>query len=113
MMQARGIDPTIGNFLTIVSDKASAAQLHLFDSCLQSDSLMPTLPLIMPDMRMSDHFCYWDQGYPALMLSDTALFRNPNYHRASDLADTLNYPAMVSIVERLGPALEKFASLPS
>jgi hypothetical protein len=62
---------------------------------------------------MSDHFCYWDQGYPALMLSDTALFRNPNYHRASDLADTLNYPAMVSIVERLGPALEKFVSRPS
>ena len=110
MMNSRSIDPTIGNFLTIVSDEASAAQLHLFDSCLQSDSLMPTLPLMMPDMRMSDHFCYWDQGYPALMLSDTALFRNPNYHRASDLPDTLNYPAMVSIVERLGPALEKFVS---
>jgi len=46
MIQARGIDPTIGNFLAIVGDEASAAQLHLFESCLPSDSLMPTLPLI-------------------------------------------------------------------
>jgi hypothetical protein len=55
----------------------------------------------MPEMRLSDHLCYWDEGFPAIMLTDTALFRNPNYHRPTDTVETLNFPAMASITTNL------------
>jgi Zn-dependent M28 family amino/carboxypeptidase len=41
--------------------------------------------------RMSDHSSFWDLGFPAVMITDTGPFRNPNYHRSSDLPNTLNY----------------------
>ena len=44
----------------------------------------------MPDSRRSDHASFWDVGVPAVMLTDTANFRNPNYHRRGDTIDTLD-----------------------
>ncbi|MDE3220511.1 MAG: M28 family peptidase, partial [Nitrospirota bacterium] len=44
----------------------------------------------MPHTRRSDHASFWDAGYPAVMLTDTANFRNPHYHRETDTVDTLN-----------------------
>ena len=44
----------------------------------------------MPYTRRSDHASFWDAGYPAVVLTDTANFRNPHYHRATDTLDTLN-----------------------
>jgi hypothetical protein len=60
----------------------------------------------MPEMRLSDHLCYWDEGFPALMLTDTALFRNPNYHKHTDTVDTLDFGAMASITKNLVPAMQ-------
>ena len=59
----------------------------------------------MPEMRFSDHLCYCDEGCPALMLTDTALFRNLNYHKHTDTVDTLDFEAMASITENLVSAL--------
>jgi hypothetical protein len=75
--RSRGIDPTVGNYIAIVGDEQSAQFLARFDTAF-SNRPVPTLPLVMPEMRFSDHLCYWDEGFPALMLTDTALFRNPN-----------------------------------
>ena len=50
--------------------------------------------------------CYWDEGFPALMLTDTALFRNPNYHRHTDTVDTLDFEAMASITKNLVSAMQ-------
>jgi hypothetical protein len=58
-------------------------------------------------MRFSDHLCYWDEGFPALMLTDTALFRNPNSHQHTDTVDTLDFEAMASITENLVSAIQK------
>jgi hypothetical protein len=66
---------------------------------------VPTLPLVMPEMRFSDHLCYWDEGFPALMLTDTSLFRNPNDHRHTDTVETLDFEAMASITKNLAPAM--------
>jgi len=57
------------------------------------------LPLdgwILPETRLSDHASFWDAGLPAVMVTDTALFRNPNYHLPSDTIDTLDFTFMVS-----------------
>jgi hypothetical protein len=58
---------------------------------------LPLIPLIvpgrgeqLPDTRRSDHAAFWDEDYPAIMLTDTANFRNPHYHRATDTLETLN-----------------------
>ena len=105
--RSRGIDPTVGNYIAIVGDEQSAQFLARFDTAF-SNRPVPTLPLIMPEMRLSDHLCYWDEGFPALMLTDTALFRNPNYHKPTDTVDTLDFEAMASITENLVSALQEF-----
>jgi hypothetical protein len=103
--RSRGIDPTVGNYIAIVGDEQSAQFLARFDTAF-SNRPVPTLPLVMPEMRLSDHLCYWDEGFPALMLTDTALFQNPNYHKPTDTVDTLDFGAMASIAKNLVPALQ-------
>jgi hypothetical protein len=70
---------------------------------------MPAVSLVMPEMRLSDHLCYWDAGFPAIMVTDTALFRNPNYHRHTDTVETLDFEAMASITENLVSACHPLA----
>ncbi|MEI8294710.1 MAG: M28 family peptidase [bacterium] len=103
--RSRGIEPTVGNYIAIVGDEQSAPFLARFDTAF-SNRPVPTLPLVMPEMRFSDHLCYWDEGYPALMLTDTALFRNPNYHKHTDTVETLDFEAMESITKNLVPAMQ-------
>jgi hypothetical protein len=104
--RSRGIDPTIGNYIAVVGDEQSASFLARFDDAFARHPI-PTLPLVMPEMRFSDHLCYWDEGYPAIMLTDTALFRNPNYHKHTDTVETLDFQAMASITENLVSAIQK------
>jgi hypothetical protein len=108
--RSRGIDPTIGNYIAIVGDEHSTPLLARFDAAFSIDPV-PTLPLVMPEMRLSDHLCYWDEGFPALMLTDTAMFRNPNYHQPTDTVETLDFKAMASITENLVSALARFAGI--
>ena len=103
--RSRGIDPTVGNYIAIVGDEQSAQFLARFDAAFSRDPV-PTLPLVMPEMRLSDHLCYWDEGFPALMLTDTALFRNPNYHKHTDTVETLDFEAMASITKNLVSAMQ-------
>jgi hypothetical protein len=98
--RSRGIDPTVGNYIAIVGDEQSASFLALFDDAFSKHPI-PTLPLVMPEMRLSDHLCYWDEGFPAIMLTDTALFRNPNYHKHTDTVETLDFEAMATITQNL------------
>jgi aminopeptidase YwaD len=55
-------------------------------------------PAVLPDIRRSDNAAFWDQGYRALILTDTANFRNPNYHTATDTIDTLDFGFMANSV---------------
>ena len=48
----------------------------------------------LPDTRRSDHAAFWHHGYPAIMLTDTANFRNPHYHRSTDTLETLDLDFM-------------------
>ena len=107
--RSRGIEPTVGNYIAIVGDEQSASFLARFDDAFSRHPI-PTLPLVMPEMRLSDHLCYWDEGFPAIMLTDTALFRNPNYHRHTDTVDTLDFEAMASITKNLVPAMQSLSA---
>ncbi|GFO55506.1 peptidase M28 [Geomonas sp. Red276] len=90
--------PAVGDFLAVVANEGSGRVLELF--CGEVKRLGISLPLfplavpgngeILPDSRRSDHAPFWDLGYPALMLTDTADLRNPNYHAPTDTIGTLN-----------------------
>jgi Zn-dependent M28 family amino/carboxypeptidase len=67
---------------------------------------------ILPETRLSDHASFWDVGLPAVMVTDTAFFRNPNYHLHSDTIDTLNFTFMAQLVKSLELALLELPPVP-
>lgn len=99
--------PGKGNFIAIVANAASSELVKLFTQAIQEHQLpLPMVPVvvsgngeILPDTRRSDHSSFWDKGYSAVWLTDTANFRNPHYHQASDTIDTIN-PLFVTQVCR-------------
>ena len=87
--------PTVGNFLAIVGNEASATLTR--SVAHSAEAHVPVVSLVipgngerLPDTRRSDHAAFWDHDFPAVMLTDTANFRNPNYHRPGDTLETLN-----------------------
>ena len=96
-----------GNFIGCNANTASASLRDAF--AVSARLYVPelrvismTLPgngQIAPDLRRSDHAPFWDAGYQALMLSDGANFRNPNYHKATDTLETLNFTFMANVVK--------------
>jgi Zn-dependent M28 family amino/carboxypeptidase len=56
-------------------------------------------------VRLSDHSPFWDQGYDALMVTDTSFMRNPYYHQMSDTVETLDLPFFSGVVEGLAEGL--------
>jgi len=90
--------PSQGDFLAIVGNEASRfLVLQLEQDARRQPTLFKHLSLMvpgrgeaMPHTRRSDHASFWDVGYPAVMLTDTANFRNPHYHRETDTVTTLN-----------------------
>ena len=101
--------PTTGNFITIVSnDDSQPLQTQVRDGLVAHMNLPVetyTGPWWIPGVDWSDHGSFWNEGYPAVMLTDTALFRNPHYHRPTDLPATLDYRAMSELVRGLAGAL--------
>lgn len=99
--------PTTGNFVAVVGNLRSGRLGNRFESALAT--YVPTLPYFSAnrvggffrDALRSDHKPYWDSGYRAIMLTDTANFRNPHYHRPSDTADTLNYGFLQHITQAI------------
>jgi hypothetical protein len=53
----------------------------------------------VPGVGWSDHWSFWQHGYPALMVTDTAPFRYPHYHSARDAPDKLDYDRLARVVE--------------
>lgn len=88
--------PDRGNFIGLIGNWRSIPDLmHLSRHIRRSDVPCEWLPAgargqIVPETRRSDHAPFWDRGYRALMVTDTAHLRNPHYHRQSDRLDTLD-----------------------
>jgi Zn-dependent M28 family amino/carboxypeptidase len=104
--------PGRGNFIGVIgnwrSHRFGRAVLGGFrkNTHLAVESLfLPFDGRILPETRLSDHASFWDAGLPALMVTDTAFFRNPNYHLPSDTIDTLDFTFMAELVKSLERAL--------
>ena len=108
--------PDEGNFIGIIGNWASKgfgkAVLRGFQNNprLPVESLfMPFNGRLLPATRLSDHTSFWDAGLGAVMVTDTAFFRNPHYHLPSDRPETLDYGFMAELVSSLEKALEALA----
>jgi hypothetical protein len=66
-------------------------------------------PRSLPGIDLSDHASYWDAGYPAAMVTDTAFYRNARYHTAGDTWDTLDYARMAQVVQGVYGAVHALA----
>lgn len=90
--------PERGDFIAVVGNEKSEGLVRGFCEGVERKGIrLPCLPLvvpgngeILPDTRRSDHAMFWDHGFPAIMLTDTAQFRNPHYHLPTDTLETLN-----------------------
>ncbi len=98
--------PTTGNFLGLVSDWRSRPLLLRLEAAIKEGGGLPTVSLavplgghlLLPEVRLSDHANFWDAGYPAVMLTDTAFMRNPDYHGPGDVMANLDLEAMTDLV---------------
>ncbi|MBJ6725032.1 hypothetical protein JFN93_09960 [Geomonas sp. Red875] len=59
----------------------------------------PAQGFLLPQVRFSDHCSFWEHDYPAIMLNDTVMFRNPHYHKISDQPETLDFGFMEKVTE--------------
>jgi Zn-dependent M28 family amino/carboxypeptidase len=99
--------PTVGDFLAIVGNTASAALVAAVESAAKervpdlktAALIVPGNGELLPDSRRSDHAAFWHFGYPAVMLTDTANFRNPNYHASTDTIETLDLGFMEKVAQ--------------
>ena len=109
----RWILPRRGNFLVAVGNLRSWRLCWQFwrgfRSAVRFRLRSVALPEEVHSIRLSDNSSFWDNGYPALMITDTSFLRNPNYHAASDTPDTLDYASMAKVTIGVAGALFRMA----
>jgi aminopeptidase YwaD len=98
--------PDRGDFIGVIANWNSGSLLRRFTRQMRQVRGLPVETLsvpgnggLVPAVRLSDHSPFWDEGYPALMITDTAFFRNPHYHGPSDTLATLNIDFMSKVCE--------------
>ena len=97
--------PDKGNFIAVVGKWGQGRLVEEVKKSLAAPSQLPVQSLtatsFVPGVSFSDHQSYWKFGYPAVMITDSAFYRNKNYHKPSDTADTLDYDRMAEVVKGL------------
>lgn len=105
----------IGNFLAFVSNLRSIrlTRTAIREFRLGTDLLARQLSLpssLIPQIGFSDHSSYWRVGYPAFLITDTAMFRYPHYHRITDTSDKLDYHRLSQVTDGVVSILQKLAA---
>jgi len=106
--------PSTGNLIGFVGNIDSAPLVQQVVASFRRHAKFPSeggaLPPVIDGVGWSDHWSFWQYGYPALMVTDTALFRYPHYHTAGDTPDKLSYDRMARIVSGLEKVVEELAA---
>jgi Zn-dependent M28 family amino/carboxypeptidase len=106
------IFPRAGNFIAMVGNRRSKSFTERIATCFQKGTDLPVVtlnaPAIVIGIDFSDHWSFGKFGYEALMVTDTAFYRNPHYHEPTDLPDTLDYARMGKVVEGLTKAIREW-----
>ena len=99
------VAPRAGNFIAFVGNRRSRALLDAAAASFRRRARVPcetfTLPTNFPGAWSSDHWSFWKEGYPGLMVTDTAPLRYPYYHKPEDTPDKLDYEFLRDVVDGL------------
>ena len=97
--------PTQGNFIAVVGRIGQGDWVRAVKKTMIAGGQVPvraiTAPPFLPGVDLSDHVNYWSEGFRAVMVTDTAFFRNANYHEVTDTPDTLDYERMAEVVKQV------------
>lgn len=108
--------PDTGDFIAVVANEPSAGLAKaLVEGMTRSAPSLKVETLVVPgqgesftEVRLSDHSPFWDAGIPAVMVTDTAFFRNPNYHQPSDTLETLDLEFIRDNAQAVAGFLKQF-----
>jgi hypothetical protein len=107
--------PKVGNFIGFVSNVHSRALLRRVLGLFRKHAKIPSegaaLPAFIPGVSWSDQRSFWRQGYPAIMVTDTAPFRYPYYHSSNDTPDKLDYDRFTLVVSGMEKVIEDLDKL--
>jgi Zn-dependent M28 family amino/carboxypeptidase len=102
--------PDRGDFIGFVSNWRSRSALVKVHEAFRLQCAFPSerlaSPALVPGVSWSDQLSFWRMGYPALMVTDTAFYRNPHYHRPTDTPDKLDFDSMACVTAGLAQTLE-------
>ena len=99
--------PNRGDFIALIVNLKTLGDLISLSGSIRQSSInsqwlpAPNRGLLVPQTRLSDHAPFWDQGYPAIIVTDTAFMRNPRYHKPSDTIATLDLDFLTGVCEGL------------
>ncbi len=97
--------PTRANFIAVVGNLRNWRLVRQVQHDMQKGTDIEvcklSAPVIVPGIGLSDHSSYWKFGFPAVMITDTAFYRNPNYHQSSDTIETLDFEKMSKVVDAI------------
>ncbi len=105
--------PSEGDFIALVGNLSSASEVRRAVKAFRSSAVPlraegAALPEGLPGVGWSDHWAFWQEDYPALMVTDTAPYRNANYHEPTDVAATLDYDKMAQVAVGLERVIDEF-----
>ena len=102
--------PDRGNFITFVGNLNSGDLVRQTIASFRRHTQFPSeggaFPSLLPGVGWSDHWSFWQQGYPALMVTDTAPFRYPYYHTVEDTPDKVDFEKLARVVTGLSKTIE-------
>jgi Zn-dependent M28 family amino/carboxypeptidase len=105
--------PSRGNFIAFIGTLSSRSLLRRVLASFRLHSDFPaeglTAPAWVTGVDWSDHWSFLREGYPAIMITDTAIFRYPWYHTAGDTPDKVNYTAMARVTAGLAAVTAELA----
>jgi len=108
--------PKVGNFIGFVGNVGSRALLRRSVALFRKHAKIPSegaaLPAFIPGVSWSDQWSFWRNGYPGIMITDTAPFRYPYYHSASDTLDKLDYDRFALVVSGMQKVIEELDRVP-
>lgn len=109
--------PSEGNFIGFIATPQDLGFLRRVVRSFRTHTAFPSqgiaAPRFVPGIDYSDHASYIDQGYPALMVTDTAPLRYPHYHSRNDTPDKLNYERLARVVTGLELVIRELALTPT
>jgi len=107
--------PKVGNFIGFVSNVHSRTLLRRVVAAFRKHAKIPSegaaLPAFVPGVSWSDQWSFWRNGYPGIMVTDTAPFRYPYYHSSSDTPDKLDYDRFALVVSGMEKVIEDLDKL--